>query len=131
MTNDPLPESLGASHADRQGAVGSTGALAWHVEIDSSSCVVFAATKAKAQWIATKSYWNAGYGRHKVWPRAKAFRAERHDQSVLRFMQPRAWIEEYVNEQPRQANEPSSGAAGQKAPASTQTANPPSPAAHG
>jgi len=37
--------------------------LAWTVEINAMSCVVFAATKDKAKWIAVKGYWDAGYGR--------------------------------------------------------------------
>ena len=31
--------------------------LAWKVEINYMTCVVFATTKPKAQWIAVKSYW--------------------------------------------------------------------------
>ena len=70
--------------------------LAWTVEIHSMTCVVFAATKAKAQWIATNSYWDA-YGRRKgEWPRAKAWRATPYDKSRLRFEKPRAWSEEHV-----------------------------------
>jgi hypothetical protein len=69
--------------------------LAWKVEIDSMTCVVFAATKAKAQWIATRSYWEA-YDRTNGWPRAKAFRAKPYDNSLLRFESPRAWGEDYV-----------------------------------
>lgn len=40
---------------------------AWDVEISSMSCIVFATTKAKARWIAVKSYWEA-FGRNKAWP---------------------------------------------------------------
>lgn len=70
--------------------------LAWTVEIHSMTCVVFAATKAKAQWIATKSYWDA-YGNNGQWPRAKAWRAECYDKSVLRFHEhQRAWSEDHV-----------------------------------
>ncbi len=70
--------------------------LAWTVELHSMTCVVFAATKAKAQWIATKSYWDA-YGRRKgEWPRAKAWRAKPYDKSHLRLEKPRAWSEEHV-----------------------------------
>lgn len=73
-----------------------TELLAWTVEVDFMTCVVFAATKAKAQWIATRSYWNA-FGRRKgEWPRAKAYRAKPYDKSRLRFEPPKAWIEEYV-----------------------------------
>lgn len=36
--------------------------VAWEVEINYASCIVFAATKAKAKWAAVKAYWDA-YGR--------------------------------------------------------------------
>ena len=69
--------------------------LAWEVEIHSMSCIVFATTKAKAQYIATKSYWDA-YGKN-GWPRAKAKRAERYDDSPLKSnTKQRAWSEDYV-----------------------------------
>lgn len=44
-------------------AVRSSDLLAWEVEIHSMRCICFAATKAKAQWLATKSYWDA-YGKN-------------------------------------------------------------------
>lgn len=70
--------------------------LAWTVEINSLSCVVFAETQAKAQMIATQSYWDA-FGRRKGhWPRAKAWRAKPYDKSRLRFEPPKAYTEEYV-----------------------------------
>lgn len=56
--------------------------LAWTVEINSMTCVVFAATKAKAKWIAVKSYWEA-YGKNR-WPNPVANRAKVYDRSVLR-----------------------------------------------
>lgn len=68
--------------------------VAWRVEIDSSSCIAFALTKAKAQWVATKSYWEA-YGKGQ-WPRARAWREPRFDLSSLRFQTPRAYTEESV-----------------------------------
>lgn len=68
--------------------------LAWFVEIHSLTCVVFAHTKAKAQWIATKSYWKA-YGRN-GWPRANARRAPQYDKSCLRTHSPKAFSEYYV-----------------------------------
>ncbi len=68
--------------------------LAWTVEISDMTCVVFAATRAKAQWVATHSYWEA-YGRRE-WPRAKAWRAKPYDKSRLRFERPRAWCEDFV-----------------------------------
>lgn len=55
--------------------------LAWEVQIDSMRCFVFAADKPKAQWLATKAYWEAGYGRKGLWPRAFARRSPRHDDS--------------------------------------------------
>ena len=78
-------------------AVASSVLLAWEVVISDMTCICFATTKAKAQWLATKSYWEA-YGRRLgVWPRAVAHRAERYDKSSLR-LQPnqKAWCEEYV-----------------------------------
>ncbi len=42
--------------------------LAWEVEINGLSCIVFAETKAKARWIAVHSYREAyGHGRG-YWP---------------------------------------------------------------
>jgi hypothetical protein len=76
-------------------AVASSDLLAWEVEIHSMRCICFASTKAKAQWLATKSYWEA-YGKNS-WPRARAWRAEHHDKSVLRFHEhQRAWGEDHV-----------------------------------
>jgi hypothetical protein len=78
-------------------AVGSTPRLAWEVEINSMTCICFATTKAKAQWIATKSYWEA-YGRRLgVWPRAKAWRKERYDKSRLATeTHQQAWSRDHV-----------------------------------
>jgi len=71
--------------------------LAWEVEINSMVCICFASTKAKAQWLATKSYWEA-YGRRKgEWPQARAARAPQHDKSALRFeKRQNAWSPDYV-----------------------------------
>jgi hypothetical protein len=74
----------------------TTDRVAWTVEIHSMTCVVFATTKAKAQWIATKGYWEAYT--NNGWPRAKAFRAEHYDRSPLRFDPPKAFSEEWVLE---------------------------------
>lgn len=80
----------------RLGTEMPVGLLAWTVEIHSMTCVVFAATKAKAQWVATKCYWDA-FGRRKgEWPRAMAWRAKVYDKSRLRFEAQRAWSEERV-----------------------------------
>jgi len=75
-------------------AIQGSDLLAWIVEIHSMTCVVFAPNKAKAQWIATASYWEA-YGKN-GWPRAKAFRAKPYDNSRLRFKKQKAWCEDYV-----------------------------------
>ena len=70
--------------------------LAWEVDLNDMRCIVFAPTQSKAQYIAVRSYWEA-YGRRKgEWPRAKAFRATRHDNSSLQYLKPQAYCEEYV-----------------------------------
>lgn len=69
--------------------------LAWRVEINDISCIVFAATKAKARWVAVRAYWEAGYGRG-TWPNPVAVRAPRHDNSPRRNEWPQAWNEEFV-----------------------------------
>lgn len=53
--------------------------LAYRVTIDDMSCIVFAPTPAKARWMAIKSYWEAGYGRPRVWPRPSAVRTPHYD----------------------------------------------------
>ncbi len=69
--------------------------LAWEVEIHSMRCIVFAATKAKAKWIAVKGYWEA-YGKN-GWPNPTAGRAELYDRSALRsHAKQRAWSEDHV-----------------------------------
>ena len=73
--------------------------LAWEVEIHAMKCIVFTTTKAKAQWLAVKAYWEA-YSRD-GWPQAKAIRAERYDTSALRNQGRRAWCPEYVRDYPR------------------------------
>lgn len=91
MSNTLTPE------LPRPAALCSMRLLAWEVEIHDMRCICFAATKAKAQWLATKSYWEA-YGRRQgEWPRAKAWRAERHDNSRLALeTRQQAWSEDYV-----------------------------------
>lgn len=56
----------------------ATPVVAWEVEINYSSCIVFAATKPKARWTAVKSYWQA-YGRDGVWPHCSVARRPMHD----------------------------------------------------
>lgn len=73
--------------------------LAFEVEIHSLTCVVFAATPAKARWIAVRSYWEAGYGRGSgTWPRPKATRAPAFDNCQLKDRGGRAWVPEYIRE---------------------------------
>ena len=61
------------------------------------SCIVFASTKAKAQWTAVKGYRDA-YGERKgEWPRAKAHRLPIYDNSPIRNNpHQQAWSEDYV-----------------------------------
>lgn len=75
--------------------------VAWEVELNSMRCIVFTTSKAKAQWRAVRSYWDA-YGRRLgEWPRARAWRAERYDRSALRFQQRQcAFGEDYVKDYP-------------------------------
>lgn len=72
--------------------------LAFEVEIHSLTCVVFAATPAKARWLAVKGYWEAGYGRRGTWPRPVASRRPAFDSCSLKDRGPRAWAPEYVRE---------------------------------
>lgn len=74
--------------------------LAYEVEINSLSCVVFAETPAKARWIAVKGYWEAGYGRKGLWPRPKASRVPWLDNSPLRDRERKAWCPEYARSYP-------------------------------
>ena len=52
--------------------------VAWEVEIHYMTCIVFAATKAKAKWAAVKAYWDA-YGRNGTWPHCNIARRPLHD----------------------------------------------------
>lgn len=73
--------------------------LAWEVEINSMSCIVFAPTKPKARWIAVKSYWEAGYGRgNGTWPSGvHAARVPMFDKSrIARETRQQAWGRDYV-----------------------------------
>jgi len=73
-----------------------TETVAWFVEVDSMTCIVFATTVAKAKWVAVNGYRNAGYGRRGTWPPVSVGRASRFDSSPLRFKEPRPWTEDYV-----------------------------------
>jgi hypothetical protein len=67
--------------------------VAWEVEIDYMSCVVFATTKPKARWLAVKSYWDA-FGRTRAWPHSSIARRPYYD----RFPNPekKAYSPEHV-----------------------------------
>lgn len=71
-----------------------TDIVAWKVEIAGMTCIVFAASRKKAQWIATKSYWEA-YGNNGQWPCAVAWRVPQYDQSRL-AIKPGCYGEDYV-----------------------------------
>ena len=70
--------------------------LAYRVEIEGSHCICFAASAAKARWIAVKSYWEAGYGRKGVWPRPTAARCPIYDNHSLKKQPNRAYSEDYL-----------------------------------
>lgn len=74
--------------------------VAWEVEVDTYTSIVFATTAPKARWIAVRGYWEAGYGRGPGnWPPGvSAWRCERHDKSPLRDRGPKCWTPSYVEE---------------------------------
>ncbi len=74
----------------------STQLVAWEVEIHSMSCVVFAATKAKAKWIAVRDFWDA-YGKNGTWPHCNIARRPFYDKFPHRE-QAKAHNPEYVRE---------------------------------
>jgi hypothetical protein len=86
-TPDKAPEQANCAVGD------GSASVAWEVEINYMSCVVFAATKAKAKWLAVKSYWDA-YGRSKAWPNASVARQPLYDRFPHR--EPKAYSPEYV-----------------------------------
>lgn len=75
--------------------------LAWEVAINDMRCVVFAATKPKARWIAVRSYWDTGYGRGSGnWPSCRAWRVHVLDSSPLRHQPAKAWAPEFAHAYP-------------------------------
>jgi hypothetical protein len=75
--------------------------LAWEIEINSMTCIVFAATEPKARWLAVKSFWEAGYGHRGVWPRPSARRVPELDTSPLReHSANRCYAPEYARNYP-------------------------------
>jgi hypothetical protein len=72
--------------------------VAWEVEINDMSAIVFAATAPKARWLAVKGYREAGYGSRREWPSVKAKRVERYDRSVLRSHEQKCWTPSYVED---------------------------------
>ena len=57
--------------------------VAWGVEINSMTAIVFASTLSKARYIAVRGYWDAYGRRNGEWPRAVAWREPRFDGSLL------------------------------------------------
>jgi len=70
-----------------------SASVAYEVEINYLSCVVFAATQAKAKWIAVKSYWEA-YSKNGSWPQISIARRPEYDRFPHR--EPKAYTPEYV-----------------------------------
>lgn len=54
--------------------------VAWELEVNGHSCVVYAASAAKAKWRAVKSYWEA-YDRRDGWPPISIARAPFYDRA--------------------------------------------------
>ena len=74
--------------------------LAWAVEINSMTCIVFATTKPKANYVAVKGYREAYGQRRGEWPRARSWREPIYDNSSLRFRNPQPWAEAFVMSAP-------------------------------
>jgi hypothetical protein len=95
-----LHESVGPAHEERTSparcAVANGSASgAWEVEINYISCIVFAATKAKAKWLAVKAYWDA-YSRTQGWPYTSVARRPQYDRFPYR--EPKAYSPDYVRD---------------------------------
>lgn len=73
---------------------GSAPVVAWEVEIDCASCIVFAPTKAKAKWLAVKAYW-AAYERTRYWPHTNIARRAIYDR-FPHLGETKAFSPEYV-----------------------------------
>lgn len=70
--------------------------VAWSIDLNDMSCIVFAPTSAKARYIAVRGYWDA-YGKRKgEWPRATAKREPRFDKSAVLFPQNIPYSRDYV-----------------------------------
>lgn len=70
---------------------------AFRVTIAGLSAITFAASAAQAKWFCVRSYRDAGYGRHDVWPDCAVKRAPEYDQSPLRDQPGKCWGEDYVS----------------------------------
>jgi len=79
------------------GVSDSTQLLAFDVEIGATHCIVFAATASKARWLAVKGYREAGFGSCGTWPRPRAKREARYDNSPLKLKAQKCWTPEYVD----------------------------------
>lgn len=72
--------------------------VAWIVEVNDFTCVVFATTRPKARWIAVAGHRDAGYSRRGEWPSTYVRRAAHYDRCVLRDRGPVPWTETHVME---------------------------------
>jgi hypothetical protein len=72
--------------------------LAFEVEVDRVSSIVFAATEKSARMKAVLAYWEVGYGRQGEWPPGvRSRRRPFYDRSPQRLQHPgKCWREEYV-----------------------------------
>ena len=68
--------------------------IAFGVEIEDMTAIVFAESKAKAKWIAVMGYWSA-YGKN-GWPRPTAWREPKFDGNPLKDGARSPWTREYV-----------------------------------
>jgi len=70
--------------------------VAWVVEIRGMTAYAFTETRARAQWLAVKSYRNAFTDRRGEWPRASASRAPRFDRHRYVKEPQRCWAEDQL-----------------------------------
>jgi len=68
--------------------------LAWEIEINYMSCVVFAETRDKAKWRAVRGYWDA-FGKHGGWP-SMTYRRRPELDGYERAWENRCWCPEHL-----------------------------------
>jgi hypothetical protein len=69
---------------------------AFGVRVNGTLCIVFAATRPKAKWVAVKAYREAGYGKRGEWPIISICRDPMYDDHHFSRSAPRAYTEEHV-----------------------------------